>query len=130
MLDDDVEPASLATSTTPPISRCCEEWAGACVVIDLYNRSQIETLPLVESYERGGRKVESTRSWNGARHRVELRYADGSSDEVEFRLYTPGEFAELTRAAGLRVSLACAWFSESLAPSAEHARMQFVLERG
>ena len=102
---------------------------GGRLLIDLYNRDHIATLPLVESYERGGRRVASRRSWDGPRHRVELEYEGGGRDEVEFRLYDPAEFAALARGAGLGPKLACAWFRESLVPSAEHARMQFVLAR-
>ena len=102
---------------------------GGRVVIDVYNRDHIATLPLVETYERGGRLVKSTRSWSGPRHKVELEYEGGGRDELEWRLYTPAEFRALAAAAGLRVRLACAWFRESLAPRPEHARMQFVLER-
>jgi SAM-dependent methyltransferase len=98
------------------------------LVIDVYNRNHIATLPLVETYERAGKLVRSKRSWSGPRHRVELEYAGGGRDELEWRLYTPSEFAALAEAAGLQIRLACAWFRESLAPSAEHARMQFVLE--
>ena len=101
---------------------------GGRVVIDVYNREHIATLPLVETYERHGGQVHSRRSWTGLRHKVELTYAGGGADEFEWRLYSPGEFAELAAAAGLRVRLACAWFDESLVPSREHARMQFVLE--
>jgi SAM-dependent methyltransferase len=101
---------------------------GGRVVIDLYNRDHLETLPLLETYERAGRIVRSRRSWFGSRHRVELEYDAGGRDEFEWRLYTPSEFRALATAAGLRVLVACAWFRESLSPSAEHARMQFVLE--
>jgi SAM-dependent methyltransferase len=101
---------------------------GGRALIDLYNRDHIATLPLVETYERVGTRVNSTRSWSGPRHKVELAYGGGGRDEFEWRLYTPNEFTALAAAAGLRARLACAWFRESLAPGAEHARMQFVLE--
>lgn len=103
---------------------------GGRLLIDLYNRDHIATLPLLETLERNGARVRSTRAWLGKRHRVTLEYESGARDELEWRLYTPSELAELAEAAGLRVRLACAWFQESLAPSAEHARMQFLLEPG
>jgi hypothetical protein len=84
-------------------------------VIDVYNRDHIRTLPLNETFERAGKRVQSRRSWSGDRHRVELRYESGVRDELEWRLYTPSEFAALAGAAGLAVRLACAWFRESLA---------------
>jgi SAM-dependent methyltransferase len=96
------------------------------LLIDVYNRDHIAKLPLRESFERAGRLVHSQRSWDGPRHRVELQYEGGGSDEVEFRLYDPSELADLGASVGLRVVLACAWFRESLPPSAEHARMQFL----
>src|SRR5262249_18311494 len=102
---------------------------GGRVLIDVYNREHVATLPLVESYERGGRRVKSRRWWDGPRHGVVLEYEGGGRDEVEFRLYDPAELAALAGQAGLVVRLACAWFKESLAPGAEHARMQFVLAR-
>ena len=102
---------------------------GGRLLIDVYNRDHIATLPLVETLERGGTRIHSRRSWIGKRHRVELTYEDGGRDEVEFRLYSPSELAALADEAGLRVDLACAWFRESLAPAPEHARMQFVLTK-
>jgi SAM-dependent methyltransferase len=102
---------------------------GGRALLDVYNRDHMKTLPLVESFERGGKLVRSTRSWRGSRHRVELEYESGVRDELEWRLYSPLEFAALAGAAGLAVRLSCAWFRESLSPSAEHARMQFVLQK-
>jgi SAM-dependent methyltransferase len=99
------------------------------LLLDVYNRDHVAKLPLRESFERGGRLVHSERSWDGPRHRVVLRYDGGGGDEVEFRLYTPGELAALCESVGLRLLLACAWFRESLQPSAEHARMQLLFER-
>ncbi|HKC51998.1 MAG TPA: class I SAM-dependent methyltransferase [Myxococcota bacterium] len=101
---------------------------GGRLLIDLYNRDHIATLPLFETYERGGKLVKSSRSWSGRRHKVELAYDAGGRDEFEWRLYTPSELTALAAAAGLRVRLSCAWFRDSLPPSAEYARMQFVLE--
>jgi SAM-dependent methyltransferase len=99
------------------------------LVLDVYNRDHIAKLPLRESYERGGRRVSSERSWNGPRHCVRLGYEGGGGDEVEFRLYTPNELLALGESVGLRLALACAWFRESLPPSADHARMQLLFER-
>ena len=60
---------------------------------------------------------------------VELRYASGGGSTFEWRLYTPDELEQTLESLGFRVRIACAWFREGLAPSAEHARMQFVAER-
>jgi hypothetical protein len=71
--------------------------------------------------------VTTQRSWSGSRLRLELR--NGSGDSFEWRLYTPHELAAGLESLGLRGRVACAWCRETLAPSAEHARMQFVVER-
>lgn len=47
----------------------------------------------------------------------------------EWRLYSPNELIDLSKSAGFRVLLSCAWFDESMLPAAEYAQMQFVLER-
>lgn len=103
---------------------------GGRAVIDLYNREHMASLPAEESAERGGGAVRTRRTWLGSRLKVRLEYGSGAGDEFEWRLYTPAEFLGVANAVGLHPIVSCAWFTESLAPSAEHARMQFVLERG
>lgn len=98
-------------------------------IFDIYNREHIERLPLEDVSERSGHRIRTRRTWNGPRHRVELEYDGRKADEFEWRLYSPAEFRELCASAGLETPLQPAWFDESLAPSAEHARIQFVLER-
>lgn len=104
--------------------------AGGRCIFDIYNREHIATFPETEVSERGGRRISTTRSWNGARHKVSVRY-DGAptADESEWRLYSPSEFQVLASEAGFHTRLACAWFDETTPPSAAHGRMQFVLER-
>ena len=102
---------------------------GGRLVIDVYNRAHFAAMPRAETSERNGERIATTRSWSEKRLRVELRYASGGGSTFEWRLYTPDELARTLESAGFRVRLACAWFREALAPSAEHARMQFVAER-
>lgn len=78
----------------------------------------------------GGRTIRTERSWQGARQRVVLHYEDRPGDVFEWRLYTPLEFQALCDDLGLNTLLACAWFDEDTPPAAQHARMQFLLERG
>jgi SAM-dependent methyltransferase len=101
---------------------------GGRLLIDVYNRAHFAPMPREETSERNGERIETTRSWSGERLRVELRYASGGST-FEWRLYTPDELARALESVGFRVRLACAWFREAHAPSAAHARMQFVAER-
>jgi SAM-dependent methyltransferase len=102
---------------------------GGRAVFDIYNRDHFVRRPLVETTERGGRRIRTTRSWSGLRHRVLLEYDGRVGDEFEWRLYSPAEFRALCGAAGLRTLVECAWFDASTPASPEHARMQFVVER-
>ena len=102
---------------------------GGRALIDVYHRDHMLSLPASEKSTRGGVQVTTEREWLGKRFRVRLSYSSGASDEFEWRLYTPDELSEVCAAAGLDTVLRCAWFDESLPASAEHARMQFVLER-
>ena len=102
---------------------------GGRAIFDIYNREHFETRPAEEITERAGQRIRTTRTWNGARHRVSVEYDGRIGDAFEWRLYTPAEFRALGEAAGLDTLLACAWFDEAVPVSPEHARMQFVLER-
>jgi SAM-dependent methyltransferase len=102
---------------------------GGRALIDVYNRDHMVSLPASESIRRAGMHVTTERVWLGKRFRVRLAYSSGASDEFEWRLYTPAELSEVCAAVGLDTVLACAWFDESMPASAEHARMQLVLER-
>ncbi len=102
---------------------------GGRALIDVYNREHMLRLPETDTAERAGTVVTTRRSWLGNRFRVELAYATGGGDCFEWRVYTPHELSQLCAAAGLDTLLMCAWFTESLPTSAEHARMQLVLER-
>lgn len=102
---------------------------GGRALIDLYNREHMASLPASEMTNRAGETVTTERIWLGNRFRVRLAYSSGASDEFEWRLYTPEELSDICAITGLDTLLACAWFNESLPASAEHARMQLVLER-
>jgi SAM-dependent methyltransferase len=102
---------------------------GGRAVIDVYNRAHMTTLPTAESAMRAGVQVSTQRVWLGNRLRVRLSYDSTSGDEFEWRVYTPDELTMLCSSVGLDPLLSCAWFTEALPPSAEHARMQLVLER-
>ena len=79
------------------------------LLIDVYNRDHIATLPLRETFERAGRVVHSQRSWDGPRHRVELATRAVAGDEVEFR-------------STIRVS----WRTSALGRSARRTRLRLA----
>jgi len=103
--------------------------SGGRAILDVYNREHLVSLPSAEWGERGGTRFEAQRTWSGSRLTVTLRYASGGSDEFEWRIYAPAELSEICSSAGFLPILSCALFDDSLEPSADYARMQFVLER-
>ena len=102
---------------------------GGRAIFDIYNREHFVSRPLEETNERGGRRVRTTRSWDGPRHRVVLEYDGRRGDQFEWRLYSAPEFRELCTCAGLETLIECAWFDESIPASSANARMQFVVQR-
>jgi SAM-dependent methyltransferase len=108
---------------------CARLRPGGRALFDVYNRDHMRMVPASEATERQGNAVRTKRRWLGNRLRVELTYGTGAGDEFEWHVYTAQEFSDVCAAAGLATVLSCTWFDESRPPSAEHARMQFVLER-
>jgi SAM-dependent methyltransferase len=102
---------------------------GGRAIFDVYNREHFAARPREDTSERGGHRIHTKRSWDGLRHRVALDYDGSRGDEFEWCLYTPAEFRERCASVGLQTLRESAWFDEAKAPSAEHARMQLVVER-
>jgi SAM-dependent methyltransferase len=103
---------------------------GGRVLLDLYNAEAAAQLPLVARDNRGGRTVTTRRSWIGRRLRVELEYAGSVGiDTYEWEVYTPSEITHLAREVNLSTMLCCASFDETIPASADHLRMQLLLER-
>jgi 2-polyprenyl-3-methyl-5-hydroxy-6-metoxy-1,4-benzoquinol methylase len=102
---------------------------GGRVIIDAYNREHMRAIAASESAARNGVAVRTKRTWSGKRLRVTLTYGTGAGDEFDWHVYTPAELEALARGVGLQPLRTCAWFTESLPASPEHARMQLVLER-
>lgn len=102
---------------------------GGRALFDVYNRDHMERLPPSERGTRAGVEFETTRRWDGRRLRVTIDYDRGGRDEIEWRLYTPDELERMCTSAGFEPLVRCAWFDESRAPGADHARMQLVVEQ-
>jgi len=121
----DDETNALVLRTVAPLLR-----PGGRLVVDLYNAEAVRALPPREVLERGEAVVQVRREWSGSRFRVELRYRGRTDiDLFEWRIFTVEEWEGLAGSAGLEVLMRCAWFDERILPSADHARMQFVLQK-
>lgn len=99
------------------------------IILDVYNREHAIARPLMERTRRGDVSIETRRRWVGPRLHLELLYDDEPGDRFDWHLYSPKELAAVCEEVGLDVVLTCAWFDAGIPASAEHARMQFVLER-
>jgi SAM-dependent methyltransferase len=106
---------------------------GGRFIIDMYNRAYYETHQGSHRQKINGIIVESQTSLQGKRLHVILQYKDASGerggDHFDFQIFTPEEFRALAAACGFVPLLICTWSDENIAPSAEAARMQLVLEK-
>ncbi len=103
---------------------------GGRLLLDVYHRDALATLPTVANEYRRGREVRTTRTLEGRRFRVRLSYSDSDDrDEFEWQVFTPGELVTEAASVGLSSRVACAWFDEDIAPSTDHVRMQLLFER-
>ena len=100
------------------------------LVLDVYNRDFHAVHTGERTIERDGERIHESRAMNGDRLRVALRYESAAmGEEFEWQLYAPTDLVSAARSAGYRLRTACAEFDESIAPTAERARMQLVLDR-
>jgi SAM-dependent methyltransferase len=107
---------------------------GGRFIVDLYNRASLEGQQGTKRQEIRGVTVESLGYLQRNRWHSELTYRDAQgtitgTDHMEWRVYTPDEFASVTAACGFTTQLVCAWWDETLAPSPDIGRMQILLER-
>jgi SAM-dependent methyltransferase len=107
---------------------------GGRFIVDMYHRAYFERNQGHKRQEIDGVIVETDGYMEGARWHALLTYRDArgedhGSDHMEWRLFTPDEFAALAADCGFAPLLVCAWADESQPPSADVARFQIVLER-
>lgn len=99
-------------------------------ILDIYNRAWFDQHQGVETLERDGRQITTTRSMQGDRLSVRIDYgADLTPEVFDWQLYTPEEICALAKQSGLRPLVRCAWADESRAITSSDARMQFVFEK-
>lgn len=60
----------------------------------------------------------------------EIRYPDGSIDNMSFNVYLPDEMLALAEQAGFRPQTEMVWWDPEIKPSADYARYQMVCTRG
>ena len=103
---------------------------GGVLILDLYQREFYARSEGEREIVRDGARIHERRRMTGNRLRVHLEYEpSGFTEEFEWELYTPAEFAILALRAGLRPLGSFADFDESIAASPDRPRMQLVLER-
>lgn len=103
---------------------------GGRILMDIYNRDAAVDLPASATEQRGGRAIQTRRTWQERRLRVELEYSDAEVlDTHAWEIFSPSEIRQTAAEANLHVLLCCAWFDSSVRPSKEHLRMQLLLER-
>lgn len=103
-------------------------------VVDMYNRAYFARNQGHKSQQINDVTVETEGYMEGTRWHSVLTYRDAAGapcgeDHMDWQLYTPGEFLGLAADCGFTSRLACAFSDETLAPSPDIARMQFVLEK-
>ncbi|GCE45765.1 methyltransferase family protein [Thermosporothrix hazakensis] len=102
-------------------------------VIDMYNRTYYEGHHGTKRQDINGFVVETSVYLEGNRLHSVVQYADESgiqgSDHFEFQMFTAEEFSELAASCGFTTRLVCSSSDENIAPTAEHPRMQLVLEK-
>ncbi len=97
-------------------------------ILDIYNRAFFEKHLGERRIENNSRVIVEKKTFNNNRLRVELDYGD-ARDEYEWQIFYVDEIAALAARCGFREILRCAKFDESIAPSSEIPRMQFVFEK-
>jgi len=103
---------------------------GGRLLLDIYNREALATLPAMEVETRNGREFRTTRALQGDRFRVRIEYTDtGTSDDFEWQVFSPREVAVLGESVGLRHRFTCAWFDRRTPAGRNHVRMQALFER-
>jgi len=103
---------------------------GGRLLLDIYNREALPSLPTEERETRNGRVFTTTRALEGDRLRVRIEY-DGSeeTDALEWQVFTPDEIVALGHSVGLAHVLTCAWFDDAMPAGPQHIRMQVLFER-
>jgi SAM-dependent methyltransferase len=100
---------------------------GGRLLLDLYHPDWLAANPQSETvHERGAtinRWVQNGRCFH------QIRYRDGSYDEIEFNVYRPDEIAGMLDEAGFRVDADMVWWKAEISPGSRFPRYQTVCTR-
>jgi SAM-dependent methyltransferase len=100
---------------------------GGRMILDLFHPEWLLANPRRGEPDALGRGATSVRRWvDGSRCFHDIRYADGSTDDIQFALYEPDEIAELAHGAGWDPGDAMAWLNPTRRPESDCARYQLV----
>jgi SAM-dependent methyltransferase len=103
---------------------------NGCLVLDLYHRDFHAGHLGERTIDRDGERVHETRSMQGDRLSVRLRYeSSGMTESFDWLLYTPASLAAAASPTGLQARMACSEFDERVEASAKRARMLIVFDR-
>jgi SAM-dependent methyltransferase len=102
--------------------------SGGRMILDLWNPEFFRTRQGEHCFTLPAGIVRETKRLVGNRLFTRLDYPNGGHDEFEFQTFSPEEMTELARPAALRVIGARTDFSPDVVPSADKAKVQFVLE--
>lgn len=100
---------------------------GGMLVLDLFHPEWLARNGRAGHLDPRGATVD--RRVRDGRCHNEIRYADGSVDDIQFNVYDPDEVTSLLRAAGFAVERVFAWWDPTIRASAEHARYQIACAR-
>lgn len=101
--------------------------------VDMYNRDYFERNQGDKVQQINGVTVVSHGYMEGNRWHSVLTYRDEhgerGEDHMDWQIFTPVEFSALAAECGFTSRLVCAFSDESIVPSSDIPRMQFVLEK-
>ena len=99
------------------------------LILDLWNPDFFQSHQGEREFDLPAGLVHERKYVREGRLLVELSYPGGEQEEFEWQLFTRDEMTALARSCSLSLIACCTDFDRSGEPSADHARIQFVLER-
>ena len=102
---------------------------GGRLVLDLFHRSFFERNQGRIAPTRDPRCRAITNEMNGPRLTSTIEYANGSTEMMQFELFTPEEIQRRAAPLGLEAIETCCWWDAGRLPTADEQRFQIVFQR-